>query len=352
MNKAMGRVVALVLVLMMVSSGMVFGYADSGKTYKVGFSNVWVGNSWGVQCVNELESFLKNNPEVSDYTITNANNDVNKQISDIEDLISKGVNLLILQPRSPDAVTPVVEEAKAAGITVVTCASPLSTDQYDASVVAKDYDFGRIGAEWLVKALNGKGNIIMLDGMAGVTVAVNRLQGAMDVINKYPDIKVLSTVNANWDYATGKTASENLLAAYPQIDGVWSSGGDMTRGCIEAFVEAKRPLIPMTGEDNNGFLKLWVKYKDQGFSSIATSMPTWLFAEGARIGLDILDGKYTGPKDVIVDIPVITQDTVSDFVRPDLSDSFWNNTRMPEADITALYGNGKDGTQGFGASGN
>ena len=67
--------------------------------------------------------------------------------------------MLLLQPISPDAVAPVVEKAKEKGIVVVTCASPVGTDQYDASVLAKDEDFGRAGMEWLCKELNGKGQI-------------------------------------------------------------------------------------------------------------------------------------------------------------------------------------------------
>lgn len=346
MKRNLVKILVLVLVLVWLLPS--FAVAEEAKTFKVGFSNVWVGNSWGVQCVNELESFLKNNKQVSEYFVTNADNDVNKQISDIEDLISKGVDLLILQPISPDAVSAVIEEAFDLGIIVVTCASALSTEKYNASVIAKDYDFGRVGAEWLVEQLEGKGNVIILDGMAGISVAVNRRQGAMDVFGKYPEISVIAEVNANWDYSTGKVATENLLTAYPQIDGVWSSGGDMTRGAIEAFLEAGRPLVPMMGEDNNGFLKLWSTNMEKGFQGIATSMPTWLFAEGARIGLEILNGTYEGEKDISIDIPVITQETVNDFVRVDLSDSFWNNTRMPEEDIQALYGEGKDGTQGFG----
>ena len=94
------------------------------KTYKVGFSNVWVGNTWGVQCVNELEAYLRNNEQISEYYIYNADNDVNKQISDIEDLIAKGVDMLILQPISAESVAAVVEEAYDAGIVVVNCTSP------------------------------------------------------------------------------------------------------------------------------------------------------------------------------------------------------------------------------------
>lgn len=316
------------------------------KTYKVGFSNVWVGNSWGVQCVNELESYLKNSDRVSDYFITDANNDTNKQISDIQDLLSKDIDLLLLQPISPDAVAPIIEEAYDKGVVVVTCASPVGTDKYHASVLAKDEDFGRTGMEWLAKELNGKGNIIILNGMAGLTVAVNRRAGVQEVLDQYPDIKVLGEEYADWDYAKGKVATENLLSAFPEIDGVWSCGGDMTRGAIEAFQAAGRSLVPMTGEDNNGFLKLWKLNEGNGFTSIATSMPTWLFAAGAEVGLNILDG--VGEKeDIIVDIPVITKETLDQFVREDLSDSFWANTRMPEKDIEALYGNGNDGTQGL-----
>ena len=327
--------------------------AGEPKTYKVGFSNVWVGNTWGVQCVNELEAFLKNNDQVSEYYIYNADNDVNKQISDIEDLIAKGVDMLILQPISAESVAAVVEEAYDAGIVVVDCTSPLSdaTDKYNVSVVARDYDFGYVGAKWLCEQLGGEGNIVCLDGMAGLSSAVLRMEGANAAFSEYPGIKVLASEYANWDYATAKPVMENLMAAYDNIDGVWSSGGDMTRAAIEVWADSGRDWIPMMGEDCNGFLKLWSQYKDDGLSCIATSLPTWLFAYGAELGLEVLNGTYTGEKDIIVEIPTITNEQVGDYVREDLSDSFWCGTRMSEEDIQALYGNGNDGSQGLSGQG-
>lgn len=319
------------------------------KTYKVGFSNVWVGNTWGVQCVNELEAYLRNNEQISEYYIYNADNDVNKQISDIEDLIAKGVDMLILQPISAESVAAVVEEAYDAGIVVVNCTSPLSdaTDKYNVSVVARDYDFGYVGAKWLCEELGGEGNIVCLDGMAGLSSAVLRMQGAQDAFAEYPGINVIASEYADWDYATAKPVMENLLAAYDDIDGIWSSGGDMTRAAIEVWADSGRDWIPMMGEDCNGFLKLWSEYKDDGLSCIATSLPTWLFAYGAELGLEILNGTYEGEKDIIVEIPTITNDQVDDYVRWDLSDSFWCGTKMTEEDIVALYGNGNDGSQGL-----
>jgi ribose transport system substrate-binding protein len=208
--------------------------------------------------------------------------------------------------------------------------------------MSDDNEFGEVGAKFLVQALDGKGNIIALDGMDGITVAINRWEGAMSVFEQYPGIKVLGKTFADWDYAKGKAASENFLAAFPDIDGVWASGGAMTQGAIEAFVEAGRPLVPMSGEDNNGFLKLWMKYKGQDdFTAVGCSMPTYFFAEGLKLGLDIADGKVEVgvdiDKDQILHVYTITEDNLDQYVRPDLPDSFWANTHMDEDQIKALF---------------
>ena len=193
--------------------------------------------------------------------------------------------------------------------------------------------------------------MICLDGMAGLSSAVLRMDGAKAAFAEYPNVKVIASEYANWDYATAKPIVENLLATYDDIDAVWSSGGDMTRAAIEAWAESGREWVPMMGEDCNGFLKLWSQYKDDGLSCIAVSLPTWLFAYGAELGLQVLEGTYTGEKDVVIDIPTITNDEVDDYVRMDLSDSFWGETRMSEEDIQALYGNGNDGSQGITGKG-
>ena len=111
MKKLAAVILALTLVLSLFS-----GAVAEEKKYTIGFSNVWVGNTYGIQCVNELEAFLQSNPQVEEYYIYNADNDVNKQISDIEDLIAKGVDMIILQPISAESVAAVVEEAYDAGI--------------------------------------------------------------------------------------------------------------------------------------------------------------------------------------------------------------------------------------------
>jgi ribose transport system substrate-binding protein len=315
------------------------------EMFNVAFSNVWEGNTWGVQSKAEFYAEVDRQKAaglVDNVYYANAEFNAEKQVSDLEDLLTKDIDILIIQPVNPPAVSSVIEEFYENGTIVIPCVSPLVTEKYSASLMSDDREFGQTGAQFLADTLNGKGKIVALDGMDGITVAINRWEGAKSVFDKYPGIEILGKTFADWDYAKGKAATENFLAAFPDIDGVWASGGAMTQGAIEAFVEAGRPLVAMSGEDNNGFLKLWKKYKGQDdFTAIGCSMPTYFFAEGLKLGLDIAQGEVTVgediPKDQVLHVYTITEENLDQYVRPDLPDSFWANTHMNEEQIKKLF---------------
>jgi ribose transport system substrate-binding protein len=351
--KRKGIILTTLAVLLLLSCVLVFaGGKGEGKgakkAYTVAFANVWEGNTWGVQSKAEFYAEVdrqKAAGRVGQVYYSNPNFNADKQVSDLEDMFTKNIDILIIQAVNPPAVTPIIEKFAAKGTIIIPCVSPLATDKYTATLLQDDEEFGAIGAQFLADKLKGKGNIIVLDGMDGITVAIGRWAGAKKVFDKYPGIKILGKTFADWDYAKGKTASENFLAAFPQIDGVWASGGDMTRGAIEAFVEAGRPLVPMFGEDSNGFLKLWKKYKGQGkFEAIGSSMPTYFFAEGLKLGLDIAEGKKVVGKNVDKDqvfhTMKITEQVMMKIVREDLPDSFWANTHMNDEQIKKLFPGG------------
>ncbi|MDB5055816.1 MAG: hypothetical protein JWM44_3866 [Bacilli bacterium] len=301
--------------------------------YKIGYDIYFAGNSWSVQLYNEFKSEVKRNQDkIENVIYVESEGKVDKQIANLEDLITKGVDVIITTPNSPTALVPVLKKAKDKGIKVVLLAAKSESDYYDALITVDDYDFGKAGAEWLTKQLNGKGKIIALNGIAGISVSDERWKGAKDVFDKYPDIKVVASANADWDYAKAKLEVSNMLSANPQIDGVWSQGGGMTLGAIESFEAANRPLVPMTSEDNNGFLKKWKALGSSKFKSIAIAKPTWLGAESLKIALDLLDGK-TVVKDQILPVAQITEENLDKFVRPNLPDSFWANSRMTEQEV-------------------
>ena len=310
--------------------------AAAAEKFPIGYDIYFGGNSWSVQLYKEFQAEAERHADTVDVTYTESELKVDKQIANIEDLITNGVKAIIITPISPTALIPVLKKAHAKDIKVVLLASKIKSQDYDALVTVNDEDFGKAGAEWLAKTLNGKGKIIALNGISGISASDDRWTGAQEVFKAYPDIEVVSAVDASWDYAQAKVAVSNLLAANPEIDGIWSQGGGMTLGAIDAFDAAQRPLVPMTAEDNNGYLKRWVALKEKGFKSVAPSKPTWLGSESLLVALKLLKGEEVA-KDNIFPVPMISEDTVGTFVRNDLSDSFWANTRLSDDQVRAAF---------------
>ena len=322
------------------------GGADGGSNdtvtddgYVIGFSNFGVGNSWRVQMEAEFRARadqLVQEGVIKEYFMTDSNGDIEKQIADIKGFIEKGCDATIITAASPDTLSPVCEEAMAAGIVVISFDNYVTTDNITAKVGIDEIEFGKRGAQWLVDQLGGSGNIIVLNGIEGTGVNTMRNDGAMSVFAEYPGIIILDDVNAGWDYDQAKTAVEGFLSVYPLIDGVWSQGGAMTQAALDAFIAAGRPLVPMSGEANNGLLKAWKENLENGFNSIAPCSPTSMSADALDTAIKALNGKIVH-LNTIISLPVITSDTLDDYVRMDLPDSFWNYTILTSEQIDALY---------------
>lgn len=304
--------------------------------YTIGFSNVFTGNSWVIQLLEEAQWRAGQIPEIENYIVTDANFDPAKQVADVEDMLAKGVDAIVINPTSPVAVVPILEKAYDAGVVVVIVAADAETEKATVRILADQVKFGRDGGEFLGKAMGGKGNIIALRGIAGISVDTDRYNGAVEALSAYPDIKIVGEVYAQWAYDQGRQACESLALANPQIDGVWSSGGAMTQACIEVFNELGRPLVPMTGEANNGFFGAWVANEANGFTSIAPQNPTWMVAEGVAAAVGVLNGQEIYNNYKVVAEPY-TKDDLATLYRADLNDSYWVGSILPEDKLKELY---------------
>ena len=340
MKKTRAFVVFFTAMLMVSSIVFAAGSRQTEKTgYVIGFSNFGVGNSWRVQMEAEFKTRadeLKAQGIISEYFMTDSNGDIPKQIADMRDLITKKCDAIIITAASPDALSPICEEAMRAGIKIISFDNYVTTDRITAKVGIDEVAFGECGAQWLADQLGGRGNIVVLNGIAGSGVDEMRNRGAMNVFRKYPNINILGQAYAGWDYAQGKTAIEGFLSAHPQIDGVWSQGGAMTQAALDAFVAAGRRLVPMSGEANNGLLKAWKENLSRGFNSIAPCSPTFMSADALNTAIDALDGKPV-QLNTIISLPVISSGDLDKYVRMDLPDSFWNFTILSPAQINAIY---------------
>lgn len=339
------RILILALAVLMISSFSLFAegqqeVSGSGPKdeYVIGLSNFSLGNSWRIQMIEEAKYAAENNSRVKQLIVTEANDDTSKQISDIEDLIARGVDAILISASNPKALVPVVDKAMAAGIVVVDFDNVVDTDNITSHIIVDQIDFGKVQAEWLVKTMGGKGNVLVFNGMKGTSISADRYAGAMSILDQYADIEIVNVVYANWDYATAKRAMENILASNVTIDGIWSQGGAMSEAAVKAYIERGLNTPPVTGEDGNGFLKVWKELRDKGtgFDSIATSMPTWISKKAMEVAIDALDGKDI-PKEVLLPIPTIVGDEVDEYVRPHLSDAFWCNSQLPDERVSKLF---------------
>lgn len=259
------------------------------ETFKIGLSNGWVGSEWRTQMIDEAkaaaEKWKENGVDV-EVSVQSANVDVPGQIAHIRNFIAEGVNAIIVNPNSPTAFDPIFAQAKAKGILVISTDAEVSSK--DAIYVGIDQKgWAMQSAEWLAKTLKGKGNVVAINGVAGHPANQMRVAGYREVFAKHPGIKILNEVNANWDEAQGQQAMQNLLATYPQINGVWVQDG-MAAGAWRALTDAKRSDVAATGEIRVDFLKTW---KEKKFNSGASVNPPGCMASALNVAVLRLQGR-------------------------------------------------------------
>jgi ribose transport system substrate-binding protein len=285
----------------------------------IGFSNAGMGDSWRQFLVANFNDEVAKHPEIKQTFITNADEKPEKQLADIDDLLVKKVDVLIVYPTVADAITPAIEKVYEKGIPVIVFGGNIGTDKLTCSVEEDLLAFGRAQAKWLAEELKGKGKIVMLSGIAGNTTAEDRLAGAREVFKQYPNIQILDHQYADWSPPKAKTIMEAMIQAFPQIDGIWADSGLESWPALQALKEAGRPLVPSTGDQLNGYTKFLVANGARGF---AYPMTTKLSGEAVKQALRALKGEKMEKK-VFITITGYGPDKIKELTKPELSDWWW-----------------------------
>jgi len=326
--------IAIISAAMLAAPVCAEGKKEVRKTgFVIGWSNAGMGDSWRLFLDANFKAEIAKHPEIEKYYITNADEKPEKQIADIDDLITKKVDALIVYPTVGDAIVPAIERAYAKGIPVIVFGGTINTDRYTCLVTQDLKAFGRAQAAWLAKELNGKGQIVMLSGIAGNTTAEDRLAGAQEEFKKYPDIKILDHQYCDWSSPKTKSIMEAMLQAFPTIDGIWADSGLMSWPALQTMKEAKRPLVPSTGDQLNGYAKFLVDNKVRGY---VFPMTTRLSGDAVKMALKALAGEKV-PKNYSIEIDGLGPDLINKFVKPTLSDWWWiGDDQMPEEFLPKL----------------
>jgi ribose transport system substrate-binding protein len=299
-------------------------HAAPAKKFRIALSNSYIGNKWRIEMENVFKAALQMEPfkQEVEGSWFNSGNDVSKQSQQISNLIAERVDSIVVNAASPTGLNGILTQASERGILVVSFDNVV-TAPTAIKVNTDQFEFGKRLAEFVVKKMNGKGNVIMVTGVPGTFVDNERNRGADSVWKQNPDVKVVNRYTGMWDSSVAERNTASILPSLPEINGIWCQGG--TDGVLKAFIAAKRtPLPPTAGEAENGFRKFMIGYMGQKVDGLSIGQPPYLSVVSLALAREILNGSRK-KGDITIPFPYVTNDTVKEgeTVFPDLPDSFF-----------------------------
>ena len=237
-RKILATLLAVAMVVM--AMGMVGCGADSAEGEgSVGLSVSTLNNPFFVTLVEGAQE--KAEELGIELIVVDAGDDAAKQTNDIEDLISRNISVLIVNPVDSDAVGPAVEDALEAGIRVIAVDRAVNDVTIDTTIASDNVLGAEMAAEYLVELVGEGGLVVELEGIPGASATVDRGTGFHNVASER--LEVLSSQTANFSRSEGLDVMENILQAHADIQGVFAHNDEMALGAIEAIAASGRDIV-------------------------------------------------------------------------------------------------------------
>ncbi|GAB2899329.1 sugar ABC transporter substrate-binding protein [Paraburkholderia jirisanensis] len=260
--------------------------------YLIYLSLSYSGNAWQSEAANVVKALAKTPPydKLVELREVISGTDVQAQISAYESMIAANADGVISFPISPTALNRTVKRGCEKGTLFFmydgTVTEPCA---YNVSYITAG--FGENTAQQLVNALHGKGNIFLSRGVPGNSVDKRHTDGAMSVFKQYPDIHVVAEYYGYWDDRTTQQETAKALAAHPDVDGIWAQAGE--NGAIKALQAAGKKLVPVTGENSNGFRLALAnpEMRANGLQGVSSGSPPATAAFAFKLMMEVLQGK-------------------------------------------------------------
>jgi ribose transport system substrate-binding protein len=279
-------------------------YKQDGKT--LCFSNASVSNPWrvtGFITMNQQVEVLKQAGEISEFRVSDAADDDNQQISDIQAFVDAGdCNAIIISPSTTATLTPAVEAACESGVPVIVFDRGVNSDCMATFIhPIGGYAYGADAAEFLVEKLEPGSKVLALRILPGVDVLEHRWAAAQQIFGD-SELEILGDEFTQGDGATIK----DLVTQYLQrgdVDGIWMDAGDGAVAAIEAFEDAGKDYPVMAGEDELSFMRKW---KDTGMTAIAPVYSNFQWRTPILAAVQIWKGQQV-PKEWVLPQEPITE---------------------------------------------
>lgn len=294
------------------------------KNFKIGMSTKTLSAPYFVA---QLKTVHRKTEELGmKFVYADAQDDINKQIATVEDLLAQGINVLIINPLDPKALIQATKSATKAGVPVIVVDSSIDPSaDFVTDILSNNLENGELVGEWLVKKTYGRRlKIALLSGAQGNPVGKERRQGVFRGIIEQQlrsvgkvDFEVVSQGWGNWTYEGGLKAMEDILVAHPDIDVLVSEQDAMALGAMQAIAEAgksKEVLIVSGADGQKEALKL---IKGGNYGATGLNDPVLIGEKVVEIAVKILLGERNFPKVIYTTAVCISIENVDKYYDPD-----------------------------------
>ena len=284
-----------------------------GKELKsIGISLGSLGNPFFVALSKGAEfEARKTNPNVK-VTTVGFEYDLGKQVTQIDNFIAAGVDLILLNPGDPKAIGPAIKKAQAAGIIVV--AVDTAAEGADATVTTNNVQAGEIACQYVADKLGGKGDVIIENGPQ-VSAVIDRVVGCKNVFAKYPGLKILSNdQDGKGSREGGLTVTQGYLTRFSKIDAIFAINDPQAIGTDLAARQQQRSGIIISSVD--GAPDIEAALKDPASPQIQASAsqdPFFMARRAVQVGVGILDGQKPASTVELLPSKLVTRDNIAEY---------------------------------------
>lgn len=278
----------------------------------VGISVGLLGNPFFVATIQGITDAAKEiNPDV-EITSVSADYDLNKQVSQIDNFIASGVNIIMLNAVDDSAIAPAVQRAKNAGITVA--AFDVSAPGAEVTVMTDNLAAGRKACQYIVDALEGKGNVAIIKGPSSSSLN-DRFKGCSDVFAQNDGINVLSDdQNGQGSRDGGLNVMQGLLTRYDDLDAVFGANDPMALGAQLAARQFGRDDLIITGVDGAPDTVQSLKSDNSLIKASASQDPYVMASKAMDLAYQTFQGNPPEQDTVLIDPKLITADNIDNYV--------------------------------------
>ncbi|MDK2945847.1 MAG: ribose transport system substrate-binding protein [Geotoga sp.] len=262
-----------------------------------------------------------NDPDVEFYLVTAK--DPSEQIAQVQALLAKGIDALVINPYESAPLTPICVQAFREGVYTVIVDRGINSEEYNVYIAGDNYMYGYLAGKYIAEKLNGKGNVVVIEGIP-CSINTERVEAFKDALKNYPDIKIIAQQPGYWSREKAFEVMQNLLTKFDKIDAVWTGDDDMLHGVILALKQAGRAkdIVLVGGAAEKNILKM-IMAGDPLVQVDFTYPPNMISTaiNLAVMGLrgETLNGFYQRgiPRKIILSTETITKENAKFYYYPD-----------------------------------